>query len=339
MKILITGMTQTQSGVRPRLDYVSLPCIFRDALILLGHDVELRPVLPEEPITWDIAFIGLTSPLNLVAVHLYPVLDLLARAREGGCRVIFYADDWDVYSLTKAIKSTSCAPDPAYRLITKEWFKGCRKHRDWGLTRVDYLVEIVQRLHTGRWPTLVMPLFEWGDVGVLLDRCRLNVREVITVDPTMMSPMHPVSPWPSELRERRWVNASLSAKSGTAWQDNLGLTWPVTNYGKLSGTRLRESEVAAAYGGSWGVMSQPYNHRGSGWWRVRYLHAARARAILLGAIEDLKPIGPEFVHVPAVIEAMSAAELAELGDAQATRLLSRFWPTERLVTAMNELIS
>ena len=81
-----------------------------------------------------------------------------------------------------------------------------------------------------------------------------------------------------------------------------------------------ESDVVWQYGSYKGVLCPTYAHAGCGWWRVRYLHAAHAGAILGGDPKELGMIDSSYSYTLKEIEKMDDARLQLLAAEQAVNL-------------------
>ena len=81
---------------------------------------------------------------------------------------------------------------------------------------------------------------------------------------------------------------------------------------------MPESELVQMYAESWGVLSCPYWHAGSGWLRIRHDHAASVGSILVTESKELSFISPAYDVTVKEVEAMSLQEKMEVANAQAT---------------------
>ena len=111
------------------------------------------------------------------------------------------------------------------------------------------------------------------------------------------------------------------------WLARKNLGWQVEIIGsrklirKLGGQRLdTELDVLNFYNERWGILSPPYPHAGSGWWRSRFLYAARIGSILVTDKGEGDPLGDAYKLTVADVEKMSDAELEAAAKAQADAL-------------------
>jgi hypothetical protein len=325
MRILHTGMTKLQAGQKRRLDYCSSAPIFTEALRDAGHVVDHRQAVPGEPLGgYDVALVGIAPPCSMSARTVYPALDILRRAHGEGCRLVLYVDDWRVRDIFNDCRYVGKEPTRLLKTI----FNG-RPGFGWATEQLDELSVVTNNLLECVWPPTLVPKFAWGDGNVLVDRTDgFKSQEFVFVDPSAYVPMHPVTP--AEKRERCWVSGALTEND--RWLAKQPLSWPIERYGHKSKgqPRLAEADLVARYGSAWGVVSCPYYHAGSGWWRARFVYAARARAIVLADASEVSCVGQEFLHPGADIELMSDGELTSLAEAQGSVIQGSAWSASRL---------
>lgn len=144
----------------------------------------------------------------------------------------------------------------------------------------------------GKSQVLIPKYTNWGDVRVV-QRMLPGAHPVSILDPTPAflhyldsAERQPIL-WDVEDRVKQWILPSLL--KNYEWVDQQRLTWRVERFGPKKMTVLEsERAVQMEYRRNVGAVCPPYNHEGSGWWRSRWIHSARARCILLcGAVDDL----------------------------------------------------
>ena len=333
-KILVTGFTAIQCGRLDRREICSFPAMITRALDDLGHDVEHRPTVPEEPLGgFDQVWVGIASPISRTSRHAPTAMDVIARARVEGCQLGFIVDDW---ALRKIHTNFGCVvKNPA--MLARENAFGSRPQFAWGVKHLDFFGWVSEHIQHTTWPTTLVPTFTWGDPSILVERTTgLKSHEFLFVDPSAYAPEHMVPL--SAARERRWISGALT--SNPRWLHRQGFAWPVTEYGHCNQGQenLKEAELVARYGAARGVVASPYYHAGSGWWRVRYVHAARAGAVLYADPEEVVGLGPAYKHPLAQLEAMSDDELTQVAEEQAADLLARQWSRERFMTTLDAVV-
>lgn len=330
-RALLTGSTPMQVGSeRTQLKIITAAVAWRAALEDMGYNVDHRPVTPGENVSeYDVVISMFNKSNSIASQHFYGALWTVLKRADA----IIALDDWQVFELIAGFQTFARSRERAFRL------RGG-----------DLPTEIQDRLFGGileladpgwRWP-IVAPVLGEGDVS-LLDA---PSRHVTAIDPTVYTPRYPYEP--ARRREKRWVQASLHAK---VIPTDYG--WPVEEYGALhrqkggagphgddAQPRLPESELMKVYAASWGVLSPAHPHAGSGWWRVRYLMAADAGAILSADPREAACLGEAYVEAsdPRRVERLSLAGLQGLAQRQKERLAAITWPKERVKKALRDLI-
>lgn len=161
------------------------------------------------------------------------------------------------------------------------------------------------------------PLFPWGDTKLM----GLPVDDLRHWDPSPLYNLPKVHRLRWQERKTEWYNASLS-KDAHEWADQQNLTWPVRAVGgkSLGQPRVLESQIVWEYGSYKGVLCPTYEHAGCGWWRVRYLHAAHAGAILGSDPKETGMIHPAYGYTLKEIEKMGDEAREYLAWLQADKL-------------------
>ena len=330
MRILMTGMTRMQTGGGSKAGVVCTGEIFAGAFREAGHTVEFRETTPGEDLSvFDAVVCGIAKPNAIICSQLFTALDVINRAIASGCKLGFFIDDWDAENIPSGLR-TYCKNGP--RLV---FGLRTRKFTEWAEENVDTIMATLNALLTYPWPPTLVPAFPWGDHQRLVGASGMEGSGFVFVDPSTGTPRLEFAT-PTE-RERVWVLPSL-AKIGDANEKRikrLRLQWPVEHYGPKGHVRLKETEIVDRYAQTRGVLAQPYKQVGSGWWRVRYIHAVWTRSVLVTVDRNEVPAMLPAYHLPVdEIEAMSDADLDHLADAQAEELRSCAWSRDQLVAAL-----
>lgn len=335
MKVLISGSTSQQIGNGTRLGYGPVIDLFAAAIRDAGADVEHRRLVPEEDINdYDCLLIGMAPFNGLNATYLYGMLDAIRRARASKVGLVLYVDDWQIPLLKTGIRTQIRQPER----LAREAIRTARRDLDWGMAHLDELMTVVHAFNDRPWPTTLAPKFEWGNADGLFEK--LPTRKRITIDPSAYAVEYPTQLRPDAERYGAWVLGILSDQR--AWVEKLGLSWPVSYVGgkkSKADAPMKEIDLVQRYADCWGVLSPPYKAlNGTGWWRNRYVYAARTGAVLLGDPAEVGLIGDAYLTTPDVVESLGVPQLRELADAQRAQLESWQWSKERVRdTIMAEL--
>lgn len=193
------------------------------------------------------------------------------------------------------------------------------------------LLESAEGLLGRRWAAgmvPVCPMYAWGDRAPVRKRMPEGVGPIEALDPSpttysVLASCDTVVP--PEEKNRSWVLGALMPHDD--WLARKSPTWPVEIVGsrklirKFGGQRFQtEEEVLAFYNQHWGILSPPYSHAGSGWFRARFIYAARTKSVLFTDKGEGDPLGDAYKVPLSVIENMSTVELSELAEYQANSL-------------------
>lgn len=169
-------------------------------------------------------------------------------------------------------------------------------------------------LEDRRW---IAPVYKWGRPHRLKEF--LKLKELVCYDP---SPMVGPSPEgnPCSPRVKTWLNASFH-ESTHVWAAR-NTKWPLLSYGckPLLQARILESDANELYTKVVGCLAPPYEISGTGWWRVRYLFASRAGAIIGCHPDEFCDLAIEFQHPISTIEVSSDAAIAMIAKMQRKKI-------------------
>lgn len=357
MKILLTGATALQCGstVRP-LQKLDATALLKAALERLGHEVTWRKVELGEPPACDL-LVTVAAPVN--SLNALNGLNQLWALGWEVPQVMFW-DDWQVKNtisswrslrnqgwkqLRKALPAVKGGGDGK----TVRLYRGCAPEQveRWG----EGLLMIVQEL-TEDWDRLRTSLllrYRWGDANKvigMLPRCR----HYGSWDPTPFIPLLPYGDYTYEYdfpyRQRGWTCATLTQRHNV-WVDRQRFSWPVRWHGNkilteqaADGARLdSELDVQQSYRRNVGVISPPYDHAGSGWFRSRFLYAQNTLNVLYCSAAEAGVLGePYRFYGPKMVEQLETNQLLEVAHAQ--RECYRPWLTgeEESLEQVRELV-
>jgi hypothetical protein len=194
--------------------------------------------------------------------------------------------------------------------------------KPWEKRLVQAATDLVdKRWEAGMVP--VCPMYGFGDRSIVRKRMPIELGPIEALDPTatVMPTLQPVVAKPAADKKRAWVLGALMPHD--TWLERKSPEWPVEIVGsrklikKLGGQRFdTEQDVLEFYNHHWGILSPPYPHAGSGWWRSRFLYAAHVGSILVTDKGEGDPLGDAYKLKIADVEKMSDSELAAAAIAQ-----------------------
>jgi hypothetical protein len=191
-------------------------------------------------------------------------------------------------------------------------------------------VETARLLLAERWEAgmvPVCPMYAFGDRSSVRKRMPKEVGPIEALDPSCVVNETLAAVYPKEPsgKKRAWVLGALMPHDG--WLEKKKPGWAVEIVGsrklirKMGGQRFgTEQEVLEFYNHHWGILSPPYPHAGSGWWRSRFLYAAHVGSILVTDKGEGDPLGDAYKLTIDEVEAMDEAQLTAAAKAQADAL-------------------
>lgn len=194
----------------------------------------------------------------------------------------------------------------------------------------DRLVATARAFNTERWShgmVPVVPMYAWGDRTKVRKRMpqTMGAIEPLDLSSTIYPLIAPHAPLPPEEKRRAWMLGALMPHD--TWIDKKDFDWPVEYMGakglikKRGGERVKtESDVIDRYNQVWGILSPPYPHSGCGWWRSRFMYAAKIGSVLVCDKGEGDPLGAPYKVTMKQVEAMTDSQLQQLAADQAAAL-------------------
>ena len=311
MKILITGVTSRMyNSQRLKNKYVTCEAILPRVLEALGHTVHHRAVETGEDLSgYDLAFLGVTHLTSFTSSHAAQTGYALTKIK----RRVLFCGDW---SIEKAGSMT--------RNALEHWERTAKfLHKAFKYTAEELsYAQLLARNFAYQDVPLVAPFFPWGQHDLILGT-NLPKAKLLTWDPTPFVDLAAVE---VPAKERRWIYGALQENP---WLRGQRTHWPVTVHD--TDNRVLEDQLVAEYASSWGVLGAPYKTAGSGWWRVRFNHAAHVGSVMICGPKDSAPMGSAYQKSISEVESMSDAEL------QSTAQQQREWLFENTATKAQTL--
>lgn len=322
LTVLLTGFTSRQANtVSEKTDiYITFAPILKKMLEKLGHVVDWRPVtFGEQDIEkYDLVLCGCSDPNSMTGqTHRYGAIWSMLNAR----RLILWFDDWRIKGQLHTFLQK-----PEVFWNTRMLHEKQMPTHEQALMFKDPIDAMLKGLATDHRPPVVAQLFNWGDEAKFLKEVP-EAKWLMRFDVGSFVPNFVEQPIPMEQRTRQWVAASLTQMND--YIDKLKPTIPVFIQAKPRGRsfggwkKMHEREVVTElYAKSLGVISKPYPHAGSGWWRVRFNYAVHARSIMIADPKEAGAAGQSFRLYLPFVEKLSPAEMQDLANKQAEEFLS-----------------
>lgn len=297
-KVLLTGMTRVQCGEQVKMNYMSAPIAFKIMLEQLGYEVIQKHYDPKEKDDNVYSFIlcGLSAWHSVSAVYGYNVL--LLSQKYNYDNILYFVDDWAVHKLKVQPSVTNN--------IFSDFKLKVNKLKDLSIKDEDCILKSLCRFKDKPY-NLLAPMFNWGEHNILTKN--LPHVNLLPIDPSAFIKLSQVN---VNKKNKIWVCASLY--DNQKYIDKLDLQWPVVNF--HSKQRIGELDLLDVYAKDYGIISPKYGHAGSGWWRMRFLHAIHIKSILLAHKKEVEKLGDAYVFDVHEIEKYSPKQLSELVNEQ-----------------------
>lgn len=203
---------------------------------------------------------------------------------------------------------------------------------------------LIDRWKAGMIP--VCPMYPFGDRSIVRKRMPKEMSEIEALDPTstVIPTLNGVTQKAPQEKKRAWVLGALMPHDG--WLERKNRSWPVEIVGsrklikKLGGQRFdTEKDVVEFYSQHWGILSPPYPHAGSGWWRSRFLYSAYVGSILVTDKGEGDPLGDAYKLKMSDVENMSDDQLIEAAAKQRDALRPHMTSYDYFVDHCNRIIN
>jgi len=210
------------------------------------------------------------------------------------------------------------------------------------------LVQTAQALLGERWSqgmVAVCPMYSFGDRSLVRKRMPAEMSGIEALDPssTIFNILSSATPMPPSEKKKAWVLGALVPHD--TWLEKKNPEWPVEIVGsrklirKFGGQRFdTEEDVLSFYNEHWGILSPPYPHAGCGWWRSRFMYAARVKSILVTDKGEGKPLGTPYSLTIKQVESMSDDDLAGAANAQSDALRAHMPTYDSFVEHCNRIV-
>jgi hypothetical protein len=294
--------------------------------------VENRQTLPGEDL----------SAYDKVIVFIAPHDSIAAGYRWGGLwalaarpDAIVAVDDWQYYTIQMKLAS-ALAAGRFYRFVydMPNW---SRKEEVAAFT--DEIAEKIKNLaksmcHEIPFKNVLMPLFTWHDQSKIGFRITNKEEKIVPIDPSRFIELesHDCSQ-----KAKQWVCGSLFDHS--AYMSKLDLKWPIVKVGHKKTQRvLSEADLCKLYANSLGIISPKYRTSGDGWWRMRYVHAAKYCNILCLSPQEATKMHWSFKTSGSCFERLTDYEIIRNRNNQVSWLRENFESKKSVLTKIAEVL-
>lgn len=310
-KILLTGMTSSQASRAANHRSVAFAGRVFDSLI----NTEDCIIWWQDPdLTWDrldfeyfdAVLVGVAPITSLAANRTYGALHIINTLYEDP-RLSLFIDAPNPGQITSSLRAIQRTPGN----LTKPFYSNRPHFEAAGLPTVtDHLLQSVDRLLSGDWPTTLYPSLPWGNrslaeqvpngaynsfIGLNLDYTLAHVPKIATAERAGQS-------WMSDTKQSKWLDRATAT-----------LKAPIDPMKINKGTS--DEEVGRRLNTAVGALISPQKN-GETWWSSRYSQAINLGVPVATEWRDSSRIGPAWDVLPSQIEDMSPRERGSLAREQ-----------------------
>lgn len=327
MRILLSGMMKVQAQ-NPRPGFFGSGIVaLNEALKKAGHSVDWRKIEYGEKLDqYKLLILGLGAIGDFSNQFLYQII---SASRYDN--VLYLIDDWRANKALAGIRDNELFRD----FLLKN---GTGKHVDRAVIVKDQKKLEKLRADMFRKKTnLLGSFFEFGDRSIILNETPFD--SVMGYDPSSFLYKYRLEKAKVEIpknRIKRWIYGSLADHS--RWHKKLGAEWPIVAHLRKNGNFLSEPELLQRYAESTGMLAPCYQASGSGWWRPRYIHAARTLTPMHGDKDEASGFHRDYYKDVCQIEEMSKQQRKDFAEDQHDMVMKAIPKWGDVVEKINSIV-
>jgi hypothetical protein len=308
---------------RNAMNYAGL---LRMAFHLSGHEVYWQaPSISwtgRELLThYDHVVVGLAPVTSLSANRVYGALSVLGSLMSANItKVSVLLDAPEPDRIAASFRAILSHPEN----LSKPFY-GYRKEYELAVRQRDRLLGVIERLHRGEWPTVIMPSLPWEPLDRATDRLPYPTHRLLPLNlDSVLYGQLPVT----EPRSRREVWAT----EGRALQ---ATTFPHAAIAR-KGHAATDTAILSQMTGSMGTLIELA--RSGTWWNTRYAQSFRTNTPVFSDWHDTAALGSAWGALPMNLETMNQRERDELAHNQRAQYLARCPNEAQVVTQVTQLL-
>lgn len=341
MNIYATGMNPADSNALKRSPRVALFQAVNTIMETLKEENNVTwkatKVGDQIPLDTDAIFVSVMLPRSLNCPYALGAIYSIHAALSRDIPLVLYMTDWAFFRSYSEFRSIAKAGVPYFSkkiggsLQYNEDPAMIAKHGD-DLIDVCRMYDNSSSQLWDKAQVLVPRYTSWGDVNIIQGMMP-GANPIHTFDPTpaflryLDEDPRPSQSWEMKQRNVHWILPSLLQDD--TWVAKQNLEWPIERFGPKGHLVLdTERDVQKEYRRSAGALCPPYPHAGSGWWRSRWIHSARANSVLLCSTQDAAYVGDAYRHSGREYETSTYSELEDFAADQSEMLeviLQKSW--------------
>ena len=312
-KILVSGFLSRQCNPSKNRRDVMVSWMLAEALRDMGHDVEHRnPTLTEDYEEFDQVYLGLAALHSVGCNRSYGWLAAYLKAQG---KVTLYVDDPDTAKVLSGIRVIKNDPWK----LTKPFYKYRLEYKlasepAWH----DWLMQGVEQLHDYAWPTVIVPLFPWGDPSKMQSQLP-NAEAIVPIDFSSYVPEYVGEDEWSPEPDKLWVT---EASRDNKWFIQQRPVLPTLHFCRGETKRPDDKALVETYAKSWGVLDPGLDN---GFFNSRMIYAAQARTLYVTRWQNVQSLGNPYSILADRAAELTEDERIEWATAQSAALRGALW--------------
>lgn len=315
-RVLLTGMTATQTSVAYHSRSATFAGLMHDAFRLAGHEVFMMDpnvywARSELMADYDLVLVGIAPVTGLPANRAYGALSVIDHLwGSNSARLAFYVDAPEPARIWASLRSIENRPEN----LTKPFFSARKGYELAVQPRVtERLLHACDLLLHVRWPKLVVPQLPWHSSDRLLNQLpEGSLRDAIFAN---LDPFLHISAEVATSSERRWMHE----RAHPVWlrSQEGSLTMPIMDITEVARRKAPDGgdeAVMREMAGSHGTLISPW--RDGTWWTPRIWQSLSMDTPVATDWHESSVLGAPWSTLATSIEGLSRAEAAELAIEQ-----------------------
>lgn len=283
-KMLVSGNLSRQCNPKKNKRDLMVSWLLAEALRDMGHEVEHRnPTMTEDYEEFDHIFLGLAAMHSIGCNRSYGFLAAYLKNAHKG-KVTLYVDDPDTAKVLSGIRVMKNDPKKLikpYYVYRLEYELASQP--EWHA----WLMQGIDLLHDYAWPTVIVPMFPWGDPTKMHSQLP-NASRVVPVDVTSYVPEYAgEDEWDPE-PGRVWLT---EAAPENKWLGQQRPVLDVVHFGRGYTKRPDDEALVETYAKSWGVLDPGLDN---GFFNSRMVYAAQARTLYVTKWQNVQQLGDAY---------------------------------------------
>jgi len=314
-KVLVTGMTSSQSSSRANLRTLQFSGVLVDILEKAGYDVTHEPPSVE----WDAAFL---DEYDAVVAGVSPITSVSANYAYGGLSVIDTLKDSDKlimfidapapHQIFSSLRAISTVPDN----IVKQFYSSRREYFEAKRPGVkNRLLSAVDYLLNDNWKTCLYPELPWNNHYKVCAQVGDNAAKAlkpVNVDSYLVSDMAATTAVEKAIVKKHvWVASDVTS----SWTKRVAATSKFPFTAAKDGYKSTDASLKTKLEGSSGAAISPHGRDGS-WWTPMFAYAMNTITPVVTDWRDSGTIGDAWNYIASAVEDLDPFDRIDLSFSQ-----------------------